>query len=431
MPPEDAILVPTGDLAGPAVLSRDGSKVAFVAKQNGEEQRLFIRSMDHDDPQSIPGTAGATFPFWSWDGKSIGYFARGELKRYDLSTRINRVVCSAPAGRGGAWLADGRIVFAAGFQTPLSSVPAEGGTPVDTTRHTSHRWPEPTPDGRNFIYIAVSHESGKLAESTMYLHRDEGADVEFTRAQFAGQIVSGKLLVLRDDTLYASPFDYTTGTLSDAATPIVKGVMGDLTTWRGSFSANSGGTLIFQEATQDSVKQDREYGGSGPTTFGESTRMVILNRDGRPMRTLADGVAQNTTSISPHYEYIAISGAPEGTLSRSHFDIWLYRLAGYTVTPDDSSKDDASGPSPFEEPPVRLTFLEGSEVSPQWSTDGEWIAYESNQSGDWEVYVVPLHDNFAYYQLAGVAAQVEPMNGIDSRPIDLASGDSHGADQRP
>jgi serine/threonine protein kinase len=377
-PPEDAILVATGDLAGPAVLSRDGTKIAFVAKQGREEQRLFVRSLDSEAYQTIGGTDGATFPFWSWNGNSIGYFAHGNLRRYDLITRTNRVICPAPAGRGGAWLADHRIVFAGGFQSPISVVSAEGGKPVavttiDPARHTSHRWPSATPGGRSFIYIAVSHKSGRLAETAVILHVEDAPDVEITRAQFQGQIVDGNLLVLRQDTLYASPFDDTTGVLAGREVPVVEGVSGDMTTWFGAFSASPIGVLVYQKSTDVEVDSDTRYG--GPTAFGESMRTAVLRRDGRPVRVMADGIPQNTTSLSPQYGYLAISGAPSGVASRSGFDIWIYRLARHEFTSKDQTEEDKPEQSAFDEPPRRLTFLPGTEVSPQWSPDGEWITF--------------------------------------------------------
>ncbi len=370
MPPEGAKFILSGDVAGPPVLSRDGFMLALTAKESGEEQKLYIRSMDGDKFESIHGTDGAMFPFWSWDGRSVGYFANGQLRRYDLATRTNHVICDALASRGGAWLADNTIVFSPNFQAPIFRVSADGGDPtaittIDSARHASHRWPRLTPDGMGFVYSAVHHMPEFRDESAIFLHQAESQDIEVTRAQYPGQIVSGNMLVLRDGTLYASPFNSKTGRLSDSASVIAENVFGDLTTWHSPISAAESGELIYVTTSQEESADNSSFG--APSAFGEARRMLYLRRDGSTAAILADGVPQNTASISPNQDYVAISAAPEGPTRPTQFDIWLYTLPSYGDVDQQRSF--------IDEPARRLTFLDGVEMSPQWSPDGVWIVY--------------------------------------------------------
>jgi serine/threonine protein kinase len=123
-------------------LSPDGKQIAFVASEAG--QRLYVRPLNSQTAQQIPGTEGASFPFWSPDSLSIGFFAEGNLKRIDLGGGLPRTLAAAPLGRGGAW-GDGVIVFAASTLAPLSRVPASGGAVIPATKlepaiwtHTMH-----------------------------------------------------------------------------------------------------------------------------------------------------------------------------------------------------------------------------------------------------------------------------------------------------
>ena len=216
----------------------------------------------------------------------------------------------------------------------------------------------------------MNHEPGRLDETSVLLSLPRlSEDIELTRAHYAASIANNHLLVVRDGELQATPINLTTGELQGDPVTIVDNVASDLTTWLAAFDAGPNGALVFHEASSD-VYEDQFV--SGGSTFGESRRTTIHQRDGRPVNILADGVPQNTTAIAPDGMQMAISAAPVDTASAAGFDIWVY------PTPNLTGSNENAPDSPqvsLERPPRRLTFMQGAEVYPTWSPDGEWIAF--------------------------------------------------------
>ena len=142
--PPDALFLFAGDNAGPPVLSPDATRMAFVAVNEHGGAALWVRELSALTAVPIPGTENATYPFWSADGRSIGFFADQKLKRVDIATNQVMGLCGAAGGRGGTWSRAGVIVFAPDFQSDLAQVPAMGGAPVpvtkrETPKQSTHR----------------------------------------------------------------------------------------------------------------------------------------------------------------------------------------------------------------------------------------------------------------------------------------------------
>ena len=160
LPPANATFTPFGTVGTPHfALSPDGRRIASVVSRPGRPPSVWIRSLDSTFFQELPGTDDASSPFWSPDGETVGFFARGKLKRIGLRDGRPEDVANVPDGRegGGAWSSTGVILFHHS-SGPLSRIRASGG-PVETATLASkqtpllqHRWPQFLPDGRHFLY---------------------------------------------------------------------------------------------------------------------------------------------------------------------------------------------------------------------------------------------------------------------------------------
>jgi eukaryotic-like serine/threonine-protein kinase len=169
--PENASLGSVPDLPQ---ISPDGRHIIMVVFINGQaSSSLWLRDLDSLNGRILPGTSGASYPFWSPDSRWVGFFARDKLKKIDVAGGPALTLCGAPQGRGGTWDQDDVIVYGRLFGG-LFRVPAAGGSPVALTEpdpaagELSHRMPWFLPDGRHFLYTA------------------RGADVQKTRIYVGG-----------------------------------------------------------------------------------------------------------------------------------------------------------------------------------------------------------------------------------------------------
>src|SRR5262249_27762672 len=210
-PPEKTHINLTGDNAGPPVISPDGSAIAFPATGLDSKSNIWVRSIDSLEAHQLRDTEGAIFPFWSFDSKSIAFFAGGKLKVVEVSGGSAQIVADAPYGRGGAWGADGNIVYSAATQDRLYRVNVNGGaaTPVttlDLTQHSSHRFPFFLPDGKHFLYSAINHDASKSGNDTIYFASVDGnVNKTVLKSKSNAIFADGYLLFARNEQLLAQP----------------------------------------------------------------------------------------------------------------------------------------------------------------------------------------------------------------------------------
>jgi hypothetical protein len=212
-PPEKINFAFNSDIAGPAVIAPDGSAIAFVADDTEGKHQLWVRELSAKSARPLAGTEGATFPFWSPDSHMLGFFSDAKMKTIDVTGGAAASICDAPQGRGGAWSREGIIVFSPSFSTALYKVAAAGGTPVqvtkiDATKHDSHRWPVFLPDGRHFLFLAVTHTMLNALTDGIYLGSLDGRQPQLVMPSLDNVVFGGgQLLFLRGDQLLAQEFD--------------------------------------------------------------------------------------------------------------------------------------------------------------------------------------------------------------------------------
>jgi eukaryotic-like serine/threonine-protein kinase len=347
-PPEKTHINLTGDNAGPPVLSPDASAIAFAATGSDGKTTLWVRPVNSLDAHQLPQTDDAIFPFWSFDSRSIAFFADGKLKAVDLSGGSAQVIADAPFGRGGAWGANGIIVFSPATQDRLYSVSANGGTPtpitnVELAHHTSHRWPFFLPDGKHFLYLAINHDPAKGdADAVYYASLDGSVNKPLVKSKSNAIYADGYLLFARNEQLLAQAFNPSSGALSGEPQTLVKGVINDFVTWHMDVTASNDGLLLYGA------------GGSG------DVQLLWMDRATKQLSIVADNLTNvRSSSISPQGNRIAVE------IDNGTSDVWMLDLARGTRT--------------------RLTFGTSNSYGPQWSPDGKWIFYSSNRNNRWQI----------------------------------------------
>jgi hypothetical protein len=215
----------SGDVAGPPVISPDGTIIAFTALDEGGIKQLWIRDLRDASIRSLPDSQDASFPFWSPDSRSLAFFAGGKLKRVVATGGTPVTVCEAPNGRGGSWGSSDVIIFEPDTQLPIHAVPAAGGTSrpvtrIDPAKHSTHRWPQFLPDGKRFLYFASRHSRPHDDNEGIYVGSLDSTEGRFlTPSLSRGIAVSGYLLFLQGATLLAQPFDEDRAALSRDGAP--------------------------------------------------------------------------------------------------------------------------------------------------------------------------------------------------------------------
>jgi hypothetical protein len=265
-------------------LSADGGSLAFVANTGGANQ-LWVRAMDILEARALPGTDGATYPFWSPDGASLGFFAQGQLKKIAVAGGPAQTLCDAADGRGGTWNRDGAIVFSPVPPSPRLRVSAAGGIPVPATTlvegdaSAGHRFPIFLPDGVHFLFNAGSDNPdasglylGSLDGSAATRLLPDGTNALYVTA--AASSGSGYLVFRREDTLTAQPFDPQALNLSGEMFPVAEQVpIGSGHAGFGAFSASENGTLVYRTR---GLKSKRELAWMDRT----GTRLRVVTKTG-------------------------------------------------------------------------------------------------------------------------------------------------------
>jgi Tol biopolymer transport system component len=352
--PEGLLFPGAGQLGGVGrfALSPDGRRVVFVASDPEGNVRLWMRPLDSLIATVLPGTDGAGSPFWSTDSRMIAFFAQGQLKTVDPAGGMPTTLASS-INATGSWNAANQILFSPTPASPLHVIPATGGTSRPVTMLDSaagdilHRNPFFLPDGRHFIYVAVSARSGETtaARASFVASLDSN---EPGRLLIAGgspvAYLQEHLVFLRDTRLVAQPFDLNRLELTGEPKPITEQVelVGPSST---AFSVAQSGLLAYQPA-------------SGP-----GSQLAWFDRTGQRQGTLGEPADYGDVALSPDGRRAAVS-VLDYTLNTR--DIWVFDIARGVRT--------------------RITFDPADDVTPVWSADGTQLVFGSNREGHFDIY---------------------------------------------
>jgi len=341
---------PANDLA----LSPDGRTLAMVAYwDQANNYVIWTYEVGSRRTSTVEGTEGASHPFWSPDGRSIGFFAQGKLKKVDVSGRSAQVLCDAPNGRGGTWNRAGTILFSPDGFGGLYRVLSAGGTPTEVTKpdasrfEASHRWPVFLPDGRHFLYLAANF-SGQFEKNTIYLSSlDLGEKRPIVSASSnVAYADPGYLLYLRDNALVAQRFDSRRYVPSGETRTVSDEVQYFPTIDLALFDVAGKGTLVVQTGKSAAKSQ-----------------LTWFDRSGRQRGTVGPPGSFANPSLSPDGRRVAVDQTdPDGR----HVDIWIHDLTNNAVT--------------------RFTFGPSLNNAAIWSPDGKQVAFSSNRKLSYQLY---------------------------------------------
>jgi eukaryotic-like serine/threonine-protein kinase len=448
VPPVNVTISDVG--AGSISISRDGSKIVMPTSTG-----LFTRNLESGETRQLEGTTGAIFPFWSFDGESIGFFADGKLKRIPANGGPIQIIADAPQGRGGTWGRDDSIVFAPNIFGPLMKVPASGGQPAPVTsvleQGMSDRNPYLLPDGKHLLYTrgAVS-QTASIAIISIQGGKEKIVIDRGSNPQYA----DGYLFWTRDKNLLAQPFNPDSGKLSGAAIPIAANVEYFGPRDIGNFSVSSGETLVWRNSNLvplQLVEVDRQ--GHEIQAIGEPGKynLMDVDRSGHQallVKTEPSGVSDlwimdltraqarraTFTSARDIYGVFSPDGAnlavtvysvgtqslsivsattssPQKVLAHTSFLVTHWSGDGKTLVgmmQDAHTRYDIAYLS-IDNPSKVLKFAATpfEELYPRLSPDGKWITWMSDESGQSEIYLSDFPAGTRRWQISKGDAQTE------------------------
>ena len=239
-------------------ISPDGRRIVYTIRTADGHTQFATRLLEETEETRLSGTDGGKNPFFSPDGKEIGFFASGKLKKTSVSGGASQTLADSSAGHGGTWAPDGTIYFAVATTSPISRISANGGSAVVTTTFAkganTHRWPQFVTKANALLYTSNSGTSS-MTGADLWVAPLRGGDPKLlVRDTYFGRIVEsakGDVLVYaRESALFGISFDAQTLEVKGTAIPLMEDLGGDIVSGEGHFDISSSGTLLYRNGRQ-------------------------------------------------------------------------------------------------------------------------------------------------------------------------------------
>lgn len=469
LPPKDVLFIPNN-----YTLSPDGTKLVFLARRGNSPGTLWVRPLNSLDAQELTGTARGLYPFWSPDSRFIGFFADGKVKKIEASGGPVTTLADAGGGRGATWNQNGVILFAPNQTGGLMQVSDAGGPATAVTtpseKESSHRFPYFIEDSDQFVFFVQAKTLASLPSASpddktsgIYAGKlgDKGHHFVVS-GDSDPAVVGGQLLYLTQGNLVAQPFDAEKAAVAGNPVPLAERVGISESRWKGSYSVSSTGLLAFSrgsfqanselewvEATGRKLGILGEKGGfrqpaispDGKSvavvlessqsksdvwiyelargirtrlTFSQgSTRTPVWSPDGKSLAYYEAGKAIRRKAVSGFGQEETLVENTLGALPQS----WS-RDGRYLAYMDfGGGKGPRVAIYDFQEKkPKTLLGTNFAEAHPDFSPDGKWLAYMSNESGAPEIYVVPFPALEGKFQVSTTGG-VQPRWAPDGKTI--------------
>ena len=456
-------------------LSADGQMLAFAARDDAsDEDVLYVQRIGSRKASLLAGTDGAYYPFWSPDGADVAFFAGGKLKKVAIAGGPPQVIAEATSGRGGAWGKRGVIIYSPDAGGPLWRVNADGtnSAPLTATLFVSpegsHRWPVFLSDGDRFLFLAGSFTTANRTDGIYVSSLAATEKKLLVPARSNSGYFDGHLFYVDDKReLIVVSVDAPHARVRGEPQVLAEGVAYQPSVYWGAFTAGGNGTVVYNTSTATSLSALTWYDRSGKELGKVGEPGVLANPSISPDGTHA---VVDVADLKANNVDVWIDDLKRKTSARFTFDpaeeetgVWsrdggvlAYRLLGdpgsqlliknaaglapgkpiFTIaqgdilpnswTPDDKQILCSLQPSAGGSDLVlidlsngkKVPFLAGkaNETNGQISPDGKWVAYASNETGDWETYVTTFPNPMGKWQVSR-GGGTEPRWRGDGREI--------------